>query len=234
MTGMATPQLANGFARSFVDQVCSAVWLANVGVPLTVTLASIGLAVVLLRTQLQHDRALQESRRRSEVATELGWALREVTEGVDRIDGDAAMTTERNWNGLPRVSRATRRAQIFGIPDDDAALRLAVDLARDMHWRWRYGVGFAERVEAKHDKGLLGSAVVDCLHQPKVLLNMLAEKFIRWDGRRTLPILTADELGPWTPVRLPPTGPTRAAHVEWKEHFEIEYREMVHRLAQLT
>jgi hypothetical protein len=90
-----------------------------------------------LALQLQHDRALQESQRRSEVATELGWALREVSEGVDRIDGDAAMTTERNWNGLPQVSRATRRAQIFGIPDDDAALRLAVDLARDMHWRWR-------------------------------------------------------------------------------------------------
>jgi hypothetical protein len=111
-----------------------------------------------------------------------------------------------------------------------------IGFVRPVFWR-RHGdtrVGFAERDEAKHDKGLLRSAVVDCLHQPKVLLNTLAEKFIRWDGRGTLPILTADELGPWTPVRLPPSGPTRAAHIEWKEHFEIEYREMLHRLAQLT
>jgi hypothetical protein len=57
----------------------------------------------------------------------------------------------------------TRRAQIFGIPDDDAALRSAVDLARDMHWRWRYGVDFAERDEAKHNNGLLGHANVGFL-----------------------------------------------------------------------
>ncbi|WP_458316477.1 hypothetical protein [Mycolicibacterium brisbanense] len=221
---------ANAPVQSFLNELCSAKWLANVGVPLAVALVSLVVAVALVRTQLRHDRKLRQAERYSEVATELGWALREVGEALDRIDGCAALTTEREWNGLRTVSRATYRAHICGVPDDDGALGLAVDLSRDMYWRWRCGIRFADRQGDNRDKGLLGIAVVDCLHQPKVLLNGLAKKFIQWDGRGSLPTLSADEIGLWSPVSLPPTGPTREDHLAWQTRFETEYFEKVARL----
>lgn len=223
---------ASGAFSRFAHQIWSAEWAANVGVPLLVTVASLAVAVFLVRTQLAHDRRLLREQHRAEIAVKLGWALRGVTEGIDEIDGGMALSTERKWNGLSPVSDATYRAQISGLPDKDDALRLAVGLARDMLWRWRSGVEFAETWKGDEDKGLLGSAVVDCLHPPKVLLNQLAEKIIRWDGRGDIPTLSVAEIGSWTPVALPAAGKTRSEHVEWKEQFRVEYVAMVERLAR--
>ena len=103
-----------------------------------------GGSCLLVRTQLAHDRLLHREQRRAEIAVKLGWALRGVTEGLGEIDGGIALSTERKWNGLSPVSDATYRAQISGLPDKDEAVRLAVGLARDMLWRWRSCVEFAE------------------------------------------------------------------------------------------
>jgi len=93
-------------------------------------------------------------------------------------------------------------------------------------------VSSSQRPGGDQDKGLLGSAAVDCLHSPKVLLNKLAEKIIRWDGRGDIPTLSAAEIGSWTPVALPAAGKTRSEHVEWKEQFRVEYVAMAERLAR--
>jgi hypothetical protein len=93
------------------------------------------------------------------------------------------------------------------------------------------GVHFADKWERDDDRGLLGSAVVDCLHPPQVLLNQLAKKFIQWNGEGDLPTLSADEIGSWTPVSLPPVGKARAAHLEWQNRFRVEYVDKVEALA---
>ncbi len=222
---------AAGPLEALWSELSTAKWVAGTGLPLAVTLISIAIAFLLVRAQIRHDRDLIDEQRDASLAGQLGWALREVAEYSDEIDTDAATTTERSWHPARPVFDATRQASVAGLSDPNGAMKLAQDLGRDMFWRWRTAQRHVADAPSEEVRQERANYLVTVVHTPQQLLLKLSERIIQWNGHGALPTLTATELGSWTPVPLPATGETQAAHQQWVADLRSEIEFEIARIA---
>lgn len=178
------------------EQLASAAWVANVFIPLLITLSAIGLSFWGLRYQLAHDRILINEERNRLAAIEVGRAIDQFLEVWDGIRPTEPLPRRVRIAVFNPIKKASREAEL--ILGRTEALFLAVKLSDDMLRRWDVVLKLAARKKA--DMSTIDSILIRGIFgAPRALLYQLGSSLRAWDGFGDVPSLT--DLDNWEPFQ---------------------------------
>lgn len=192
------------------EEVLSATWAANVGVPLAIALASLLFGVRAVGRQLRHDRELLNAQRRAGAAQDVGWELREIADSVDGMDLDDPQW-RREWDGWTIGLKVLNRASVpLGRMDG------FYDILREISWIWRGAVAAKHHhnVDNELHAWVLGDLVTPNLQK----LRLAARELITWDGLGEPPVPQSSSM---------PMPTDRTAHRTWGRDQVRQYKAMV-------
>ncbi|HVF06601.1 MAG TPA: hypothetical protein VNA20_17320 [Frankiaceae bacterium] len=212
---------AYGVGDSFWDIVGSAEWAATVGLPLGVTLGSIGAAYVLVRRQIRHDRELAAAQRRADAASRLGAALIALHDQFESTAFDDEWWRMPGWSGWSALYDAVREAEI--VLDEKSAFEFIEDAGRCVSHGWAACYNHARllrRAKSAVEVGDLGVAMHTALADHVVRLFEIGKHLIRWDGHGTLPL---SALPPFDRVPLP-SNVQEDEYQRWCASVQAEFK----------
>ena len=185
----------------FWDILWSAEWAATVGLPLLVTITSVGIAYLLVRGQLRHDRHLAAAQRRADAAGRLGNALINLQrEFEDKSPVDPWWDTGK-WPHWASVYEAIEEARI--VLDEEAAFEYAAGVSRCISHGWEACQRRRNEMETSSNPPTdndFADALVDTLIPYTDRLYDLGKHLIRWDGRERVSVahlVGFDRMPPW-------------------------------------
>lgn len=215
---------------SFWHVLWSGEWVANVGLPLLVSVAAIVVAYLFFKAQLAHDTAqvradIERSRlaagheRRRSAVVPFGRRLRELTRSPGN---DMALATDQHyldlvWSAVVDVQDQLGEVELLGQAADWAA---DYDLRREAVLRWRELLkpGVWETRDVQY-------AVLRWLEPPLSAMTEVAQVCLRWDGAAPLAssqVTTAYPVQLWMASVV--AAPERAAlesryDDQWHQHL---------------
>jgi hypothetical protein len=195
---MAT-ELTCHSGRYWPDVGCTlreANWLATVGVPLFVTIASIALAYLFLRRQIGHDIRLRRADRISHHVNAFGALVVAEVDSIDQRKTDDEWWSQPSWTGWTEIWHALRdlRRQLR-----DPLAYSSID-ERSMHLLQAWRACVARRLSLEK-QGTKFSAI-------SVGMGMDAALTAVWSDLR----LAGIDLMTWDGIGLAPTGQSSLLH----------------------
>jgi hypothetical protein len=217
-----------GPMQSLWNEVATAHWVAEVGLPLLATLIALGLSVLFLRRQLRHDRELATAERRVAAASALGQALVAEVDRFESEKGDSPFWRQKEWPDFGAVLQARGSAAL--VLGDEPALEDVVSVARTPLWIWRT---CQSEWGSLHAGGLsltmFSLALDSVLYEWKETMHRYGAALIRWDGLGQAPRLA---VGDKEHVPLSVMD-HRAAHESWIQKVRSEFRSTALRIQDL-
>ena len=186
--------------RSVWDEIANPKWIANVGLPLIVTLAAILIAYLILKAQQKHDLEIMRAERRIAAAQAYGLVIVEVIKDIDSRDYDSDWWCHARWPGYETIRNARGTAHLH-LPQNQVIDEI-FNGARDMMWAWH-----ACQLRRKElivdgrqlNPSRVGASLYAALEKISMSMKLAAGQLILWDGVNPLPRLSLET--PHIPLR---------------------------------
>lgn len=173
---------------SIWNEIWSARWVADVGVPLIGTLAAIAIAARGIRRQLEHDRRIWRAQGRAEVARALASVLLDAHSEFESGYRSEFWTIE-GWPGYSRLRDAIDKARV--TLGHESQLRELMFGVSDLAHAWtacqhrRRELTATAGTDISDMKSAI--AIKDILLPQIWALRSSAEALMRWDGISEVP-----------------------------------------------
>lgn len=206
--------------HSLWDQLTNAEWLADVGLPLLVTLGAIAGAFVGLRVQSKNDREAWRANVSAEVGRRFGRAILDAIAEMDNAGALEDYWRQPDWSGWTTILHARNEAVV--VIGQERELEDAVKLARSTLYVWR--ACQRGRVSAQTVSSSISaeewSLAIDSIVNPWInAIRNYATAFMRWDGHGVVP---RANIGTRTHIPLPQST-HRIEHDAWMGYYQKTY-----------
>lgn len=210
-------------------QIGNAEWVANVGIPLGVTVMALILTVLIFVGQAWIGKKRRVIDRRREFAGQYADALRDFASEL--VDVVGSYTSDSRVSKLQALSdahgrvraaagRATRR---FSNPDD---MRAGTDYVHAMVQRWNAWFDYHDELVVEHPGLDIAVPLLRVARGDATQIRRLADVFEEWDGElETTPQVAIAEVPDLKPIRVAPRRPDAAAG--WRAERRRELDELI-------